>query len=80
MGWADLSELLAYALGCFSWSAWKQGQGVTVMEEVVMLVMLVMLAMLAMRVIEVEATIFMITMDMDMGDTVRWMSQEKWIE
>ena len=47
------------------------------MEEVVMVVTL---AMLAMRVMEVEARIFKITMDMDMEDTVRWRSQEKWIE
>ena len=42
--------------------------------------MVVTLATLAMRTMEVEATIVMITMDMDMEDTVRWRSQEKWIE
>ena len=47
------------------------------MEEVVMVVTL---ATLAMRTMEVEAMIVMITMDMDMEDTVRWRSQEKWIE
>ena len=47
------------------------------MEEVVMVVTL---AMLAMKTMEVEAMIVMITMDMDMEDTVRWRSQEKWIE
>ena len=41
--------------------------------------MVVTLAVLAMKTMEVEAMIVMITMDMDMEDTVRW-SQEKWIE
>ena len=51
-------------------------------EEVMVatLVMLVILVTLAMRVMEVKAAIFMITMDMDMEDTVRGRSQEKWIE
>ena len=43
-------------------------------------VMLVILVTLAMRVMEVKGAIFMITMDMDMEDTVRWRSQEKWTE
>ena len=42
--------------------------------------MVVTLAVLAMKTMEVEAMIVMITMDMDMEDTVRWRSQEKWIE
>ena len=48
------------------------------MEGEVMLVMLVTLA--TRTIVVMGGMIYMTTMGIDMGDTVRWRNQEKWTE